>query len=402
MRQLSSTKSAPVTAKSSLNPALQMALGSLDVRLDNELERYRLAAKRLKSTASRTPSSPPTVKIVEGRLAPPPPSNAPASETASDDSPSSSTPLPEQVELPAADASNDAPNLAADVAPSSIPPQDYLESSEKLLDSQIEPVSEPSEDRSHKSLMTPLGVGSILLFLAASATLGYVLANPNSLDRLGLDKLLGRETTGQTDTDTAPPDASDSETTAETQPRVPSSPDLASEEFVELDLNTLSGLDPKVDAPVPPPVAASPSPQTSQQGSQAQDTTPQENTLDNISALLAPKSNPPATDETEESSTTTEETTAEAEAETAEARPEPAISRNDDYYGFYFVLVDYDGNAATLDRVREVVPDAYLREFPSGTKVQVAALDDRPSAEDFADALEQDGISAEVWADREQ
>lgn len=399
MRQLSSTEFAPIATKPSLNPALQMALGSLDVRLDNELERYRLAAKRWQSVASRTPVSPPSVKIVEGRLAPTPPPSVSASETASDPQNASPTPLPEQLELPAPDdASNPPQNLADDAPPTSLPPQAYLESSEQLLDSQIEPVAEASDERSVKSLMTPLGVGSILLFLAASATLGYVLANPNSLDRLGLDRLFGRDTTGETET--APTETSETETAGDRQPRLPASPDLASEEFVELDLNTLSGLDPEVDVPTPPPASASPTGQTSPPTSQTQGTTPPENTLDNISALLAPKSNPPATEEAEETSEATEETTSETETNTdAEPRPEPAISQNDDYYGFYFVLVDYDGSVATLDRIREVVPDAYLREFPSGTKVQVAALDDRASAEDFAEALEQDGISAEVWAE---
>ncbi|OAB61547.1 hypothetical protein AY599_10665 [Leptolyngbya valderiana BDU 20041] len=395
MRQLSSTEFAPVATKPSLNPALQMALGSLDVRLDNELERYRLAAKRFKSVPSRTPVSPPSVKIVEGRLAPTPSPSVSTSETASDTPPSNPTPLPEQVELPTPDGTSTPPqNLADDTPATNLPPQDYLESSEQLLESQIEPVDETSKERSAKSLMTPLGVGSILLFLAASATLGYVLANPDSLDRLGFDRLFGRDTNGEAET--TPTDTSESDT-ADDPPRLPASPDLASEEFVELDLNTLSGLDPEVDVPIPPPTSARPAPQTPPQGSQAQGTTPQENTLDNISALLAPKSNPPA-DEAENTSDAAEETTVETDAN-AEPRPEPAISQNDDYYGFYFVLVDYNGNVATLDRVREVVPDAYLREFPSGTKVQVAALDDRASAEDFAETLEREGISAEVWAD---
>lgn len=59
--------------------------------------------------------------------------------------------------------------------------------------------------------------------------------------------------------------------------------------------------------------------------------------------------------------------------------------------------MNYNNQVSTLNRVRDVVPDAYLREFPSGVKVQVGAFDDTPGAESLVNRLQEEGISAQVY-----
>ena len=82
----------------------------------------------------------------------------------------------------------------ADLVPSLPPnPDDYLESSEELLRSleneekRAEAIANESLDSASKqslvdSIFTPLGVGSILLLILSSATLGYLVIRPSTLN----------------------------------------------------------------------------------------------------------------------------------------------------------------------------------------------------------------------------
>ncbi|MBP0002036.1 MAG: hypothetical protein J7641_24100 [Cyanobacteria bacterium SID2] len=414
MSQLSSLETTPTPPKMPLSPALRLALGSLDVQLDTELERYRLAAKKAQTLPSLSTSSSPPVSIVEGQVeTPPTPEELPLELQAPDSATpeaalpgttpntnlaSTQTELPPPEDVSGEDHLDSIPNVATS---DELPPQDYLESSERLLDRTVEPAS----DRSEKKGITPLGVGSILLFLAASATLGYVLVNPKSLNRLGLDDLLNRETASEleseSEAETPNPELAEEAPSVGRVPRLPESPDLAAEEFVELDLQTLSSLDPDGKAAIPsqPPASAASNPQPPSPAPSAAANSENTNTLDNISELLTPKSNEPDVEnEGEPAENATADTADDAQTDRAdENRPQPPIDRDENYYGYYFVVVNYNGNVETFDLVREVVPDAYLREFPNGTKVQVGAFDDSPTAESLVDVLEQQGISAEVY-----
>lgn len=397
MSRLSPTESSPTPTNASLHPALQMALVSLDVQIDAELERYRTA--RRKTQPSRFAQSGPV--IIEGQLQQPvvtppqvtsddtfedlPADSAAAHEVASDD-----------LDAPSQPPSEPFPDTTT-------PPQDYLESAERLRQSEIELETQADASESKPRRITPLGVGSILLFLAATATLGYVVFNPESLDRIGLERFLGNETASEGELETEAPEP-ESDTTAG-EPRLPTSPDLAAEEFVELDLNTLSGLDPEIPEPAPSP-AASPSPtaptaaaENDGEAAPTANNAPAaegENSLDNISALLTPETSGNEEETPAAEPEAAEDNVAETEVDTSD-RPEPTINRDANYYGYYFVVVDYNDEAATLDRVRELVPDAYLREFPEGVKVQVGAFDDTASAENLVERLEDSGVSARVY-----
>jgi len=117
-----------------------------------------------------------------------------------------------------------------------LPTEGYLESSEELLRSATsEP--KPRVDRTgdspsgfQASLLTPLGIGSMLLLLLSSVTLSYLLVNPEFL--------------GAFRRPTQDPGLGEGEGSAVvTGVGQSQSPDLSSQEFVELDLNTLSTLD---------------------------------------------------------------------------------------------------------------------------------------------------------------
>lgn len=322
----------------------------------------------------------------------------------------------------ASEADSDVPVHAE--TDSATPPKTYLESAERLRQGpEVEAVSgltsnpgspESAGDRSiaanqdgngEKRTFTALGVGSVLLFLAATATLGYVLVNPESLGQLGLERFFGGGTASESD---------DPENTAESAsesnpPRLPTSPDLAAEEFIQLDLSTLSSLDPETRPLVTPPPAPAPQPSpdaavTAPTPSEA--TEPAENTLDNISALLTPEStgessSDSASESPEDSGTQEpEETSAENAAPEAVSGPPPRIDRDRNYAGFIFVVVDYNDQVSRLEQVREAVPDAYLREFPDGVKVQVGAFDDTEMAQRLVNRLGEDGISAQVYQPR--
>jgi hypothetical protein len=58
-------------------------------------------------------------------------------------------------------------------------------------------------------------------------------------------------------------------------------------------------------------------------------------------------------------------------------------------------VTHYDSDR-TLDSVRKVVPDAYVRNFSGGAHIQLGATGSAAEAEARAQQLRQQGISAEV------
>ncbi|WP_219729910.1 SPOR domain-containing protein [Sodalinema gerasimenkoae] len=408
---MSSTTPSPTRTTSPLHPSLQVALASLDVPLDAELDRYRQHRKRMSPPPPPPPSRP---VVVEGRLESP--------ETASEEtSPWDVSPDlasdgdASGVQLPSESSAALASEAAGDPSESAVAPETYLESAQRLRqgsevsggsESGLSPgvngltvessESSDSPDGGERRF-TALGVGSVLLFLAATATLGYVLVNPESLSQLGLERFFAGETATEGDGE----DATTSSDTGSRPTRLPTSPDLAAEEFIQLDLSTLSRLDPETRSPLvtPPPTPEDPSPAAATAPTPSEPTDAAENTLDNISALLTPEASDESQPTAPDSPTETPEASQQPATEESSGPP-PTIDRDANYGGFIFVVVDYNNQVSTLNRVREQVPDAYLREFPDGVKVQVGAFDDTPSAESLVNRLQEDGISARVYQAR--
>jgi cell division septation protein DedD len=60
----------------------------------------------------------------------------------------------------------------------------------------------------------------------------------------------------------------------------------------------------------------------------------------------------------------------------------------------YYVVTSYT-DERSLEKAREVVPDAYVREFKTGVKVQMGALDNPEAAKRLAEELRVQGISVQ-------
>ncbi|PSR16769.1 hypothetical protein C8255_16050 [filamentous cyanobacterium CCP3] len=61
----------------------------------------------------------------------------------------------------------------------------------------------------------------------------------------------------------------------------------------------------------------------------------------------------------------------------------------------YYVVTDYSG-ASSLESARGAVGDAYVRNFSSGTRIQMGAFSQESSARNLQQQLESQGIPAQV------
>ncbi|PZO46713.1 MAG: hypothetical protein DCF14_22145, partial [Phormidesmis priestleyi] len=135
-------------------------------------------------------------------------------------------------------------------------PDDYLESSEELLRSLAREEAQVRVDRSFlESLVTPLGVGAMLMLLLSSAMFGYVIMNPSSLSRLS--QIFARREAAPSPVPTA----------QESQGDIPNTPPLDAKEFVDLGLGNLTTLKTRPTSGLPqnskPPSATKASPSAS-------------------------------------------------------------------------------------------------------------------------------------------
>lgn len=275
-------------------------------------------------------------------------------------------------------------------------PEDYLESSEELLRgiAEAEAVDRRVERESSllDSLLTPLGIGSMLLLLLSSATLGYVIMHPSSLGGLTARKPDNSST------------ATAGERVAPSASPLPDSPNLAAEEFVDLNLNSLSTL-PGATAPpevLPPsPTATVPNPTAVSPG-------------DPGSIATAPMSEPPpmsnpASEPVPASSASApivppdpqpvyvQPSAPVSVAPLPPVAPVPAADANPSPRGnYYYVVTPYNGDPS-LESAREAVPDAYVRNFEAGASVQLGAFSEADRAEELIQQLQEQGIPAEVY-----
>ncbi|MDZ8106277.1 MAG: hypothetical protein RM338_11740 [Nostoc sp. DedQUE12a] len=259
-------------------------------------------------------------------------------------------------------------------------PDDYLESSEALLRSLTDEQPQTKKTNNYSdSLLSPLGIGSMLLLLVASLTLGYVVLNPKSLPQWNLAKLFN------SNSPTAPENTQEVASNVESQIQPPSTPipkypNLAAEEFAEVrDPNDVVGLKPK--AQTTPPVVTNPViPQnpTNPQAALPEPIAPLKPTnpipiapvptakplpLANLSPAPKPKTSPGAN---------------------AEIKPSTD--------GFYHVVIDNQGRA--LASAREIIPDAYLS--PDKQLIFLGAFKTKDQVQRHMRLLESRGIKARV------
>jgi hypothetical protein len=236
----------------SLHPALRCALATLDTRLEDELARYR----RYRSGMRVSPSSSNLPKAIEPAAA------RPTAKKAGLDLPFIFTP-PETQEPSIDGADNRVAADQEDFAPLAVwqgekieaddfgfqlgeaeMPQDYLESSEELLRSLAQEESGEAIERSIlDNLLTPLGVGSLLLMLMGSAMFGYLVMNPASLAAAGrwAQKMASIRLPSAPTQQIATGSAESAVVTGD-QGWNSNSPALDSQEFVDLSLNNFSAI----------------------------------------------------------------------------------------------------------------------------------------------------------------
>jgi hypothetical protein len=241
----------------SLHPALRCALATLDTRLEDELARYR----RYRAGMRVSPSSSNLPKAIESASA------RPIAKKTGLDLPFIFTPPEVQEDsidrLTAADMATD----QEDFAPLAVwqgekieeeddefgyplgeteMPQDYLESSEELLRSLAhEESGEAIERNILDNLLTPLGVGSLLLMLMGSAMFGYLVMNPASLAAAGrwAQKMASIRLPGGVPAQQIAADSTEVATAVTSnQGWNANSPALDSQEFVDLSLNNFSAI----------------------------------------------------------------------------------------------------------------------------------------------------------------
>lgn len=334
----------------------------------------------------------------------------------------------------------------------------YLASSEELLRSIAEESRQPADQEPNSlldTLLTPLGVGSMLLLLLTSTTLGYVMMNPASV---GLPHGIGAsgswaDGNSASNGASSAPSSQPAPTAAQTM-RGPAadqalpSPNLAADEFVDLGLDTLSTI-PRAKGQRPQPAtgpkpageksaqaagtAASP---TARSTAGATGTTePLARSVEPPATVVMPTvvdssrlpelpAKPPAPPRIEtvvvparppisEAPPAVSTTLAPVSPEPIRTAPPPiqpaplppvepapsmaTVPQAEANPDRYYVVTDYSGDAS-LEAARTAVPDAYVRNLPNaGAKVQLGSFNDEAGAEGLRQQLQQQGIEAEVY-----
>ncbi|MFB2881928.1 SPOR domain-containing protein [Floridanema aerugineum] len=265
-------------------------------------------------------------------------------------------------------------------------PDEYLQSSEALRKNLDDDEFVESTATPNNKLMTPLGIGSMLLLLVGAATLGYVAMNPATISHLARNK----------QSENASITAASGGLNAG---GIPNTPNLAEQEFVELNLKTLSTVNPrgsaisqvapgatKTQVPVNPP-APLPSPAAVT------------NRLDLPSALIPPAvqsgilppqlGQPPIP-------TTGPSVVSSPKAAATSKTPLKNPTATKKVENKFLVIVSYGGDRS-LAQARKVAPQALVRQLSQGRAIQLSAFPDEKAAQKKVQDLRKQGISARVY-----
>ncbi|MCP6762384.1 MAG: hypothetical protein NHB32_27365 [Fischerella sp. CENA71] len=406
-----------------LKPVLAAALASLEVQLDQELARYRrtrFTYKTLSQTRVGTPISSKFQQIIatsttEVTTQSPITNNSTNSTNSTEEislaqfstiaPPTSEADTQEQVPTPAVKEESTqqqhtstiptppAPNSAS-IVPALIkkdesenlvkpddipkPPDEYLESSEALLRSLTEEQS-PTQKRnnSNDTLLSPLGIGSMLLLLMASLSLSYAVFNLKNLPNLSFGGLFKKNTpNNQPTTNNEATTNNQSKITAVSEPEltpIPKIPNLETGEFPEVkNPNDVVGLTPK-----PKPTSVKESSQVAQNPTIAPETTTEaQPTFSPIASATVAASVIPTT-----------------------PKPTPSLQNIDDpgikpsTDGFFHIITDNQDDK-TFATVRQVVPDAYLSKDKK--LIYLGAFKTKQQVKKQMQFLQSQGITAKV------
>jgi cell division septation protein DedD len=333
---------------------------SLAVNVYEAQNQYQIANQEIPVSEANTAStSIPDVTTSSLPLPPPPPPHTPKFASASTEETPTSTPTkPNTISIVPATAKvtdGSKPNTEA----SDTQLDDYLESSEALLRSLAEePPKEQKRPNRNDSLLSPLGIGSMLLLLVASLIFGYQVLK---FGEYGASK--GNNSTAensQIGTNTTARNVAEPLQTA-----IPKYPNLAKDEFPEVnDPNDVVGLKPKAK---PTPTIAPP--------------TPVQNPVAINPIQQVPVNPTPA------AATITPPV---AVTPTPEI-PLSSIKPSTD--GFYHVVID-NSSEDTFAKARKTIPDAYLS--PDKKMIFLGALKNKEKAQELLVEIKGKGINARI------
>lgn len=245
-------------------------------------------------------------------------------------------------------------------------PNDYLESSEALLRSLAE--EEPKTHKStnsNDSLLSPLGIGSMLLLLLASLTLGYVAFNSKSLSQFSLNGFFTQNapTSAENTTDNTEASKNVKTVAQPTLSPIPKYPNLATDEFAEVrDPNDVVSLKPKSQ---PTPAA-----------------------LANPSNLVRIPNVPPPG-----GLTSTQETTLNPPQTPSNTQQKLDTQIKPSADGFYHVITDNQSDRSFAS-ARQIVPDAYLSA--DGKFIYLGAVKSKDKAQKLLQEVQAKGIQARI------
>ncbi|MFZ4639556.1 MAG: hypothetical protein ACOYMP_04005 [Nodosilinea sp.] len=433
-----------------LSAPLQAGLESLMVNLDEELQRYRQGGSNRRSSSRlklrsrdqsslRLPQFPnPTVTHPQ-TVASPAVKGSEGRGTPLRSAPASSGIGPSPGINPPTISGSPSESLAAYPAAT----EDYLESTEALLETDptayitdygFSPSSSPSS--LGRQLATPLSLGALLLLLLTSAGFGYLVTTPQAIAQLRNHPLVQRITQlipGSTPTQPTPaadPGSPAADTHGEGLQGL--GPDLSAQEFGKLDLNRLSNL----PSGSPNPAVATPdlnqslpeavnNPRSAVSANQvsAEPIVPLPSPQLPTSAGSSPstyrvvRSTPPSPGGRVGVPTPPRPSRAVASSAAHGQPPKPLshpfpsrsilppaplsqaprpLSQAGTAIPRYYVVANYTGNAS-LEAARQLIGEAYLRNFASGTKIQLGAFAQESAAQDFIQKLQGQGLTVQLY-----
>ncbi len=325
-------------SESSFNPVLKTALSSLDLDLESELSRYRRFKKKNSPHSNYKPSIPQVIPV-------------------------ESLDLAEIVGL----VHQPDEGLTTTHDQEISPPEDYLESSARLLQSLGN--SEVLGDHERALLnpiKTPWGISSVLMLFLGCGLSGLAFMPQTIWAKVPLVKSL-------VITDSNLPNYSPQ------KKEIPvDNPNLTESEFLSFNLNNLSTLKVKnkqQSAIKPPEKKAVIPPNPTENKAQPQPTPNQ----DLATALLAPVLN---------------QITPQPQTDTYNTKANSSSTQLNKNY--YYVFTEYKGDQ-TLATARQVIKDAYLVQFPTGKRIQFGAFLNQADAQRLVQSLKSRGISASVY-----
>lgn len=252
-------------------------------------------------------------------------------------------------------------------------PDDYLESSEELLKSlaspaEAEAVTWKNPERKRKNnLLTPLGIGSILLLLMTGGTLWFVGTDPFLVRHLKRSRLRV--------------ESNPEKITKTTYPKQVNT-NISERAAVDLNLDSLSTL-PTSPSSSPQPVE---SPAVRQRSPQVEPKLPI-----NSPVIPQPSVQIPAVVPIPR--------TRVSGARDLRASGLSTIGTDAAFEQYYYVVTP-DRGEDSLEKIAEIIPEATVRDFPQGRKIQLGVFREEARALSLVEKLAGQGISAQIYKHR--